>query len=143
MYSDLVHDLLPDLEVDTKNKLLAELEKLSQDFAIGHISGSVAHAVLKSVDGLIAASLKVVDKEQALILAQGFSDEVDVQMVHLQDALVRYIPLQVNVEVAKKQFGDHSADANAAREKRKVGITEVKEDVGNLMAAFVGKHVSG
>lgn len=141
-FDGLVKDFLGDLEKEVQKKLIAELENIGKEFAIEHVTKTLSRTILKGIDGIVAVTVKLSDRAHAGELAHGYLDVVDEQFLQLQEALKTYVPLQIAVEVAKKEFGKNSAEANAARKEREQGIEEVREEVSDIIAALLGEHVT-
>lgn len=143
MFEALVAGLLGDLKGDIAKKLLGELENVGKDYAAKTVSKQAGRVLVKGIDEVVERAVKVLEKgEQTQEFVESYVDQMDGEWVELLDAIKEYIPLQVAVEVAKKKYGKNSAQANAAREKRKAGIDEVHEEVRDVFAGVLGGTVA-
>jgi hypothetical protein len=142
MFVDLLKTALVGVPDAVKKLLEQELKHQAEEFLAKTVIKTVAHNMLKGIDDVIAASVHVLSSDQVARLAGAYRNEIDRQFVQLNQAVATYIPLQVAVEMAKKQHGNNSPEANAARAKRAAGIDEVKTEFGDLFAAIVGEHVT-
>jgi hypothetical protein len=143
MFESLVAGLLGDLKGDVAKKLLGELENVGKDYAANTVSKQAGRVLVKGIDEVVERAVKVLDKaEQTEEFVESYVDQMDGEWVELLDAIKAYIPLQVAVEVAKKKHGKNSAEANAARAKRKAGIEEVHEEVRDVFAGVLGGTIT-
>lgn len=142
MFEAIIKAALPGVSDSVKKLLLGELKHVASDFVTKNIMSQVARAILKGIDEVVEHAVKVLPSEQVAKLAGAYTDEIDRQFVQLNQAIGAYIPLQVAVEIAKKQHGKTSAEANAARIARASGIDEVKDEFGDLFGSVLGQHVS-
>jgi hypothetical protein len=142
MFDDIIKFALVGVSDDVKKALENELKHIAEDFVAHTVIDKAAKILLKGIDNVIAASVKVLPSKQVDKVAQAYVDEIDKQFVQLNTAISVYIPLQVDVEMQKHRFGDQSKEANDARERRKAGIEEVKAEFGDVFAAILGGRVS-
>lgn len=143
MFEALVAGLLGDLKGDIAKKLLGELENVGKDYAAKTVSKQAGRVLVKGIDEVVERAVKVLDKVgQTEEFVESYVDQMDGEWIELLEAIKTYIPLQVAVEVAKKKHGPKSAEANAAREKRKAGIEEVHEEVRDVFAGVLGGTVT-
>jgi hypothetical protein len=141
MFDALVKEFFDGATNDLSKKLLHELEGVGKDLAKNKVSEVAGRVIVKGIDDVVAAAVKVLDNTQTDAFTHQFLDGVDMELAELVDAIRQYVPLQVAVEVAKHKFGTNSKEANAARAARVAGIAEVKEEVGDIFASVVGGHV--
>lgn len=143
MWEEIVKVVLGTLESEGAKALLQELEQIAAGWTEPLITKEVARLLLKGIDAVVVAGVKKLDNAHALALTETYVVKVDDQLAALAAALGHYIPLQIAVEVAKKEHGNNSLEANAARQARKDGINAVRTDVGAVFAELFGEHVSG
>lgn len=141
MFDAIIKAALAGVSDDIKGKLADELKDVAQDFISKNVISQVSRVILKGIDEIVEKAVKHLPKEQVIKVAGSYTHEIDQQFVQLNEAIVTYIPLQVAVEVAKRQHGKNSAEANAARAERAKGIEEVKEEFGDLFGSILGGHV--
>lgn len=142
MFEALVEGFFGDLKNDAAKKLLHELEGVGKDLATQKVADVAGRVIVKGIDQVVAAAVKLADHLDVHDFAEHYLDTVDEELAELTIALKAYVPLQVAVETAKHQYGNNSAEANAARAARKAGIEEVKEEVGDIFASVIGGHVT-
>jgi hypothetical protein len=142
MFDSVIKAALVGVSDDVKKALQNELKHVADDFVAHSVVDKAAKILLKGIDSVIEASVKVLPSTQADKVAAAYVDEIDQQFVQLNMAISAYIPLQVDVEMQKHRFGNQSEQANDARERRKGGIAEVKAEFGDVFAAILGAHVS-
>jgi hypothetical protein len=142
MFDDIIKTALVGVSDDVKKTLENELKHVAEEFLSHSVIDKAVKILLKGIDSVIAASVKVLPSIQADKVATVYLNEIDKQFVQLKMAISGYIPLQVNVEMQKHRFGNQSNEANDARERRKAGIDEVKAEFGDVFAAILGGHVS-
>lgn len=142
LFDGLIKDVLPSLEKDAAGSLLKNLESVGEGIALHRVSAEVAHIVLKSIDGVVAAAVKTLSAEEATKIGDAYLAEIDTQVINLGEALAHYIPLQAEVEFAKRIHGNNSAEANAARAARQVGIDLIRKDIDQAFGELIGKHSS-
>ena len=140
------HSILVKALGGSNNPNLALIENELKTYAIGlivpQIAKEVAHALIKSIDILVAATIKVTDEVTAKKVAEAHLTEIAREMDVVTKVLSVYVPLQTMVELEKKLHGNQSAEANAARTKRAPAILAVKHSVENLFNIIVGKSAS-
>ena len=141
MFDLIIKTALAGVKDDVKKALLNELKDVAHDFVVSHVMDKTAKIVLKGIDQVVEKSVKLLTSDQVNKVAGAYTDEIDRQFVQLNQALATYIPLQVDVELAKKEHGKNSAEANAERVKRAAGIAEVKSEFGDLFGSILGDHV--
>jgi hypothetical protein len=141
MFDDIIKLALPGVEEKVKKELVARLKAVAAEFISQNVVTTVSHTILKGIDTVIATSVHALTSDQIEKLAGAYTDKIDQQFVQLNQAIGVYIPLQVAVEVAKKEHGDKSGEANAARALRAKGIDEVKSEFGDLFGVILGGHV--
>lgn len=140
---DIFDDLLDELGDlgDGRAKLLKELRAIATGTLVDEAAKVASRVVLKGIDGVIEAAVRNLPPARARTLADSFLTEVIGQQYdQLREALEAYVPLQLAVEVAKRQAGPTSAQANAARARRQRGIDELREEVRDLLRTAVGKQ---
>jgi len=138
MFEDLVRRVLGDVEKDVRRRLLAELALLGRESVVPRVADAVGRLVIKSLDGVVAAAVKTLSKEDAGRLAAAYLAEVQDQLEQFSAALLDYLPHAVAVEQAKKEWGGQSREANAARRERKLWMDEAKAEVRDIFAAVAG-----
>ena len=141
LFDDLVHEFTGNLDEEVLKKLIHELEHVAADIAVNKVGDVVGRVLIKGVDGVVAATVKVLDSNLVEEFTHHYVDSMDTLFLKLQDDLRHYIPLQVAVEEAKHKFGSNSAEANVAREARKAGIEAVKNDVHVVFANLIAQHI--
>ncbi len=137
----IFEDLLAEFQLpaDVKDRLLRELRKLGYQALADQAARLTAQALLKGIDGVVAAAVKVLPAAEAHDLADWFwQDALEAQLKQLSDALEAYVPLQVAVELAKEQRGPTSVEAAVARVARVEGIANVRAEVRDLLRAATG-----
>ena|ERR1043166_5999767 len=142
MFEALVKSVLGDVELQVKNQVLHELQSVGKSVLINEVAQSCAHQMLKGIDGVIAACVKSLGKGDAAKLMNAYTDEVRTQVNQFTEAMALYAPLQLDVELAKKTYGDKSKEANAAREKRAKGITSFKTEFQDILKVVIGETPS-
>jgi hypothetical protein len=141
MFDLIIKAALAGVKDDVKKKLADELRNVAEDFVTKNVTAQVARVLLKGIDEVVEKSVKLLSSDQVEKLAGAYADEIDRQFVDLNQAIAAYVPLQVAVEMAKKEHGNKSAEANAARALRAAGIDEVKSEFGDMFGAILGNHV--
>lgn len=142
MFEALIKQALGDVEVQVKNQVLHELQSVGKSVLIDEVARSCAHAILKGIDGVIAACVHSLAKGDAAKLMDAYTDEVRVQVNQFAEAIALYAPLQLEVELAKKTWGDKSKEANAARVKRLAGIASLKSEFQDILKVVIGETPS-
>lgn len=145
--------------MDPKNLLQHEIETLFKGShaelltafksALGDVEHAAMHTaqkefsriVLKAVDSLISVTVKAAGGHSADQLSSAALTQLARQFNQLTTVLSGYAPLQVNVEVAKHEHGDHSPEAEAARFHRAPVITAVRAAVEDVFATLTGNLV--
>ena len=136
---DLLEDV-PGLSAAVRDTLLKELEHLAATALVNEAAQVAAHVILKGIDGVVAAAVKHLPSDKAAYLTSEFASEVVGQQYdQLIEALQEYVPLQLAVEVAKKNFGASSAQVTSARAARAHGIAELRQEVRDVLLAVTGK----
>jgi len=141
MFDQILKIALPGVEEQVKKQLGADLKKVAAEFISENVVKTVSHTILKGIDTIVATSVHTLTSDQVKKVAGAYTDQIDQQFVQLNQAIAAYIPLQVAVEVAKKEHGNNSAEANAARAIRANGINEVKSEFGDIFGVILGGHV--
>jgi hypothetical protein len=139
VFSDLVNKELKDISTLARTQLLHELEVAGKQVAVDVIAKSFAHGLLKAIDGVVAASIKVLPKEDANKLLQGYVDVIDNEVAEFAEAMREYVPLQITVELNKKFYGGKSDQANAARAKREAGIANFRTQFQDIVRVAIGE----
>lgn len=142
VFDSLLKEVLPNLESGLSSSLLKDLESAGEGIAVKNVAASLGHIILKAVDGVVVEAVKHLSADEASKLANSYLTEVDGEIVKIGDVLMQYIPLQVDVVSAKRQFGNNSTEANDAREKRAVGIKGFKDAVSEAFATLIDKHTT-
>ena len=141
MWKELIDRALPGLQDTVSKKLLGDLKKSGKKLAVDAVAKQVSRIIVKSLDSFIEVTVKNLPGDQATALTDAYDVALSIQFDQLGDAIDAYIPLQMAVEVAKKQFGDKSPEANAARELRAAGIAEMRQEVRDIFRAVTGGTV--
>lgn len=141
MFEDLIRRTLGDLSTEVKRKLINELEDLGKEFLVPKVADSVGRIVVKSIDGVAAAAVRTLPEEDAARLVAAYLVEVTEQLDQFSTALENYAPHPIAVEVAKKQFGSKSVQANLERMARKKWMDEVKGEARDVFRAIAGAEV--
>lgn len=139
MFEDLIKQVLPAITDQLRHQLLKQLEGVGKQIVVNQLAKSTAHALLKSIDTVIAIAVANLPSADANRLSAAYADEVLRQVQQLGDAVGVYVPLQVSVEVAKQRHGPSSPQASAARKKRGAGIAEMRQEVRDLLRAATGQ----
>lgn len=132
---DLLSQALP-LDVVTKT-----LSTLTRDVAAPFIVKEVGHGLLKGIDDVVVAAVKNLPTDKAQALTTEYAGAIEAKIGLLIQAITAYIPHQIAVEVAKKEHGTDSAEANAARADRATYINEVHADIAEIFTEITGEHV--
>lgn len=145
--------------MDPKNLLQTEIENLFQGShgellgafkgaitdvehaALHEVQKEVSRVTLKAFDSLVAVTVKAAGSHAAQQLAGAHLLQVGGQFDQLKTALGHYYPLQVAVETAKREHGDHSPEAEAVRALRAPGILTVRAAVEDIFASLTGNLV--
>ncbi len=142
MFETLIKSVLGDVEVQVKNQVLRELQSVGKTVLINEVAQSCAHAILKGIDGVIAACVKSLGKGDAAKLMNAYADEVRTQVNQFSEAVALYAPLQLEVELAKRTYGNQSKEANAARVKRLAGISSFRQEFQDILKVVIGETPS-
>lgn len=138
MLKDLIERALPDLDGALTKQLLRDLEETAEGIAVSEGAKLVARGLVKGIDGVAAVAFKNLSPSEADRLIGAYAVTVRGQLDQLMVATVDYVPLAMDVERNKNQFGKNSAEANAARKRREVGITEMRQEVRDILLAATG-----
>jgi len=137
MWSLLVQKILGGLEMTGVKSLIHQLEHFVAPYAVKDISGAVGDLLVEGVNAAVAAAVNTLDKDKAGDFAHGYVAEIEHDLLALTQALTEYVPLQVAVEDAIKQFGSGSKEANAAIDTRNAGVDAIKTDIAGLFTHMV------
>lgn len=124
------------LPADVRESLENELESAG----VKLVWKTAAHQLVKAVDTAVAIGVKHLRPEQVTEFGDAFDDTVWEELSELGQAVAVYIPLQADVELMKRQHGDKSPEANAARKRRSVGLNGFREEIKDTVLAFAGKE---
>src|SRR5688500_11658717 len=103
VFKKLIEQVLGELSKDLQKQLLNELKTVAKKYLADKLIATLARNLLKGIDTVIAQSVKLLSTDQVLKLTSAYAGEVDRQLVQLNKAVATYIPLQLDVELAKKQ----------------------------------------
>jgi hypothetical protein len=144
LFQDLVMKVLgSSVTTDVKRRLIAELEGLGKEFVSTQVADAVGRVIVKGVDGVAKAAVRSLDTEElAAGLAAAYLVEIQEQLHQFSDALDDYLPYAIAVEVAKRQYGSSSQQANGARAVRKRWMDEAKSEVRDIFKAVAGVEVA-
>ena len=140
---DTIGDLIKSLGLadEIQKKLVIDLKHIGAQALVSESAKLASRALLKGIDGVVAAAVKHLSEGQVRSFADDFvSEVVGLQYDQLLDAFRAYVPLAVAVEQAKQNFGSSSGEANAARAKRQAGIDELREEVRDLLRVVAGEE---
>ena len=122
-----------------KKQLVDELKHIGTQALVTEAAKLASRSILKGLDSVVAASVKHLSPGQAKVFTDDFVTEVvGLQYDQLLDAFRAYVPLAVAVELAKREFGSNSAQVNAARAARQVGISEMREEIRDVLLVSTG-----
>lgn len=138
MLKGLIEDVLPGLSGDVVKKLLQELEDVAEGIAVNEGAKLVARGLVKGIDAFAAVAVKHLAPSDTEALTKAYVATLATQMDQLSQAARLYVPLALDVEINKERFGKNSTEANAARKRREVGITEMRQEVKDLLLAATG-----
>ena|SRR6185436_15259117 len=138
MFELLVKETLGHLTQTLQNEIVRDLKSKAKELLVNEISKAAGRVILKGIDGVVAVAVDSLSKRDAQKLLDGYTEHLGNELQELFDALDTYIPLQLNVELAKAAFGDKSPEANAARKLRQAGIDEFKEEFRDFFNVIVG-----
>lgn len=141
MLEKLIAQFLPNLVGDLKEKILGQLEGIAKKYVFDQMSKQMARAIVKGIDAVAKVAVKNLPRTDSEALAAAYAALLKEQLTQLSDAATIYVPLAVDVEIAKKEFGSNSAEAKAARLRREVGMGEIREEVQDVFRAATGGDV--
>jgi hypothetical protein len=142
MWQNLIGKVLPGLQDAIAKKLLGDLTKAGKKIAVDEVAKQVSRITLKGIDSFLAVAVKNLPSDQASTLADAYTTALADQIDQFGEAIDAYLPLQLAVEVAKKQHGDKSPEANAARAARVAGIAEMRQEVRDVFRTVTGGTVA-
>lgn len=142
MLKDLIREALPDLGPDTAGNLLRQLEDVGEEIAVDAGAKLAARGLVKGIDLFARVAVKNLSRDEADDLTTSYVDAIVVQLDQLIEAIQSYAPLAFAVEAAKKEHGDKSAEANAARRAREVAMNELRQEVRDVLKAATGGEVA-
>jgi hypothetical protein len=138
MFELLVKETLGHLTLSLQRDVVRDLKANAKEVLTKQVAEAAARAILKGVDGVVAVAVNNLSRRDAQKLLDGYTEHLGQELSELFDALDVYIPLQLNVELAKAAHGNDSAEVNKARSERKAGIDEFKEEFRDLFRVIVG-----
>ena len=138
MFEDIIREVLPNVTGTLKDNLLQQLEAVGKKVLVDEAQKQVARALLKSIDTVVTIAVANLPRGDAVKLGEAYAEALLMQVEQLADAIDDYVPLQVDVEVTKQQHGTTSPQAQAARKRREVGITELRAEVRDVLRAATG-----
>ena len=141
MFETILKQVLGDKAGPLLNSIETELKHLAADFVSKNLAKEVSHGLLKSMDTLIAATVKVADASAAHHVAEAQLTEIVRKLDELSATIAGYLSLQIEVELEKKIHGDHSPEADNARHLRQPGIDAVRQKTVDLFAVIAGQPV--
>jgi hypothetical protein len=142
MFEDLIKKVLGDVESHVRDQVLGELKRFGDTISADQVAKSCSRAIMKGIDGVTAACVNSLGKGDAEKLMNAYTAELQRQISQFSEAIALYAPLDLQVELAKKTWGDKSKQANDARALREKGISEFRQELKDILDAAVGKKTS-
>ena len=142
MLKSLIDEFLPDLDGAIAKKLLRDLEDAGERIAVAEGAKLAARGLVKGIDAFAAVAVRHLSPVDAADLTDSYVEMLKEQIEQLTEAISDYAPLALDVEANKKRHGTKSAEANAARQRREVGIAEMRQEVKDVLLAAIGDETA-
>ncbi len=137
MWQSLFSKVFGSLKFEGAKALLHQLERFSEPYALRYLSADVGTLLVEGVDAVVHAGVNALDKEKGGQFAHGYVAEIEHDLLDITQALYQYVPLQVELETALKEFGSGSEEVKAAIEARNAAVLTIKTDMTNLFTRMV------
>jgi hypothetical protein len=131
----LVKQALPHLKGPILDSLKKTLHELESEYRIKEVEKQTARTLLKSIDGVMAAVCRRLNPDDARTFMDVYTSQLKIELLQLTIAIQQYAPRALNVEFAKKDFGENSVEVKKARAERQVFIKNLRDEIHDLMIA--------
>lgn len=138
-FDTFLKDILKDVPVTVRKQFQQDLEQRAKTLLTNQVAASCGHLMAKAIDGVIVACVRTLGKGDSQRVMLAYTAEMQEQIAQLAQAIGQYAPKQLNVELAKATFGDKSREANAARLDRETFLTELRDELRDLLLSATGE----